>query len=376
MSGTLFILWLTVILCLVKTTAFFTLAAFDRKNIPARWLGLAFLAAALSHAGELVLATGVAPFASGLVIATAMGAALILIAHGLSARYGTVLPGWVGLAILAVLAVFYAVVITLPRGEFFRNVFYQLPYFALSLWIAAIIFRAPRKDFADRIFLAVFALMAIQFAAKPFVAMAIGGVGETAEQFATTTYAAFSIASGAVLLLGMATLVLGIMIHDSARVLIGRAERDSETALYNRDGFATHANRQLLALNRKAVPVTLVIIALDNPATHDAAPVRFLAKLLGKMVPKEALIGRMADGELAVLCPGHSLFEARDGAETLRQRAAIPLSIGIAESEPGDVYPQILARGLWALDEAQKAGGDCVRLAVRSDFGLSAPVRL
>ena len=71
---------------------------------------------------------------------------------------------------------------------------------------------------------------------------------------------------------------------------------------------------------------------------------------------------------------------ARRNAEALRTAVSerlsdlnqpIALSIGITEREKGDVYADLLARGLWALDEAEKAGSNCVRLAARSSFGVS-----
>lgn len=374
MSGTIFALWLAVILCLVKAVAFFALAMFDRSSRPTPWFGFAFLAAGMSYVGELVLSAGIAPLASGLAIALAMAAMLVLFAAGLSERYNAPLQHGFSLGAVAVLAVYYTVVLSLPRDGLLRQLFYQLPYFLLSVMIVSIIGRARSKPIVEWLIAGLFSLIALQFLAKPFIAQWLG-VGETPAQFSESLYGAFSIAFGSVLLLITATLTLGIMIYESARELVGRAERDGETGLLTRNSFTAHASRLIAAIKPAEATdheAALILVALDRPASHGAsAPLAALASVATAVAPRGALMGRMADGEMAILATGHSLFMARDTAEALRARFVEPLSIGITEYEPWDVHPQMLARALWALDEAQKAGGRCTRLAARSDFGLA-----
>ena len=176
------------------------------------------------------------------------------------------------------------------------------------------------------------------------------------------------------------------MLSDTAGRLIQKAERDAETGLLNRVGFTTHAERRALALAQtetsERTDLTLTLIALNLPAPQRTAipPIKALAALIGDYVPRDALVGRMADRDFAVLSPRTNLMAARQAAESLRVAAIeslsepdrpITLSIGITEREKGEVYADMLARGLWALDEAEKAGGNCVRLAASSSFGVS-----
>ncbi|SDG21098.1 GGDEF domain-containing protein [Pelagibacterium luteolum] len=390
MSGGIFIFSVAICLCLVKASAFFTLSLFDRTNRPARLFGYAFLSAGVSFTGELVLATGVAPALTRMVIAMAMVVMFVLIAYGLALRYRAPLPRGGGFAITLASALLFILILDLPRGDFIRQMLYQIPYALLSLLSLSVIARAGNKSVIDWIFVGMFFILAVQFLAKPFIALATGGVGTTPEQFASTLYAEISVAMGAVVLIILATSALGMMIYDSAATLIRRSERDSETGFLNRGGFTAHAQRLLgTPATHDANPepgatdCALTLIALDHPLRPGYPPastaVADLARTIAEIAPRDALVGRMAEHDFAILAQGENLFAARRTAETIRKQFGqttttppIGLSVGITEREPGDVYAELLARSLWALDEAQRNGGNCVRLSARSGFGLSS----
>jgi GGDEF domain-containing protein len=385
MSGANLVFWVIVALCAIKSAAFLALARFDPINRPALWFAGAFAAAGLSYLGEIVLAAGFAPGPTRMVIALAMALMFVLLAYGLARRYRVEMPAGSGLAIIAASAMLYYLILDLPRADFTRQMLYQIPYALLSLLALSVIARARGKVWTDWVFIVLFGFLSLHFLAKPFLAQWTGGVGAEPTGYAGTIYAGISSASGAILLLILATSGLALMVSDTARRLVRRAERDPETGLLNRAGFTAHAGRRVLALAQTERPdgdrldMALTVIAMDRPARSRDRPVAALAALIAETAPKDALVGRMADFEFAILAPGCNLFAARHTAEILRRKArerlgetAPGLTLGITEREPGDAYPDLLARGLWALDEAARAGGNCVRLAAHSGLGATA----
>lgn len=388
MSGAVLISWIIVALCLLQSAVFLAVARFDSLNRAALWFSGAFLAAALSFGGEIVLSAGWWPGPVRMTIALAMVVMLVLLAYGLGRHYHVPLPAGGGFAIIAASALLYWLILDLPRADFLRQMLYQLPYALLSLFGLSVIARAREKAWFDRVLLVLFGLLAIHFVLKPFLAQWVGGVGTSPGSFAQTSYAGLSTALGAVLLLVLAACGLVLVLGDTAKRLIRRAERDAETGLLNRAGFTAHARRMVVALAETESPdlpervdMALTLIAVDHPvipATQALAATDIAARITA-LAPAGALVGRVADYDFAILAPQANLFAARDVAEALRTALAtdfadigrpVALSIGITEREPGDVYADLLARGLWALDEAQRAGGDCLRLAARSEFAL------
>lgn len=389
MNGATLVFWVIVALCAIQSAAFFVLARFDPVNRAALWFSGAFAAAGLSFIGEIVLTTGFAPGPTRMVIALAMVGMFILLAYGLARRYRVEMPAGGGLAITAASALLYYLILDLPRADFTRQMLYQLPYALLSLLVLSVIARARTKVWIDWLLLGLFALLAVHFVAKPFIATWTGGVGDRPTDFAGTLYAGLSTASGAILLLALATGGLVMMVGDTASRLIRHAERDAETGLLNRAGFTAHAERRVItimetdaieAADRPELALTLIALDPAAPSREAVLPIAELAALIADFAPRDALVGRMADVEFAILAPGRNLFAARRAAEELRKAAGenpgtrnrpLTLSVGITERETGDVYSDLLARGLWALNEAQRAGGNCVRLAARSELGTS-----
>jgi len=103
------------------------------------------------------------------------------------------------------------------------------------------------------------------------------------------------------------------------------------------------------------------------------------ARLLGDAIASksgpDALLGRMGPLEFAMLMPDHNLFAARRVATAVHDMVgagkSTRLSIGITEREPNDSLADMLARALWALEEARQAGGGCIRLSVRSGMSTA-----
>src|SRR5690554_2753679 len=142
MSGAVLISWIIVALCLLQSAVFLAVARFDSLNRAALWFSGAFLAAALSFGGEIVLSAGWWPGPVRMTIALAMVVMLVLLAYGLGRHYHVPLPAGGGFAIIAASALLYWLILDLPRSDFLRQMLYQLPYALLSLFGLSVIARA------------------------------------------------------------------------------------------------------------------------------------------------------------------------------------------------------------------------------------------
>jgi GGDEF domain-containing protein len=377
MTGAIFGLAFNTAMAVVMAIAFFALGHFDSRNRASNWFGVAFLLAALSFSGEYVLFGGWADASARLFIALTMLGCFVTLGYGLSKRYAVHLPALVLMAIFIAFTGLYLLILNMPRGDFIRQALYQAPYALLSLMGIAIIMRSGRRHMLDMLMIAVLAFAALTFVAKPMIAVWSGGIGEVPQDYVTTLYAAISMLSGGIAGLLIAMVCLALVVSDSAAVLIRKAERDEATGLLNQSGFEHHGIRLLSALNRDSCDTALILAAIDLPAdtkVEEALGVPLGDAMRGIFGP-DALIARISGLSFAILLPQTNLMGARRAAEVLRVRMAagtIPLpspaevSIGIAEREPGHSLSDMLIRAQWALDEARRTGGNCVRLAARS----------
>lgn len=379
MSGAIFVLAINVSIAAIMAAAFFGLGRFDPRNRTARWFALAFALSTLSSIGEMMLAAGIAVSFTRMLIAMSMLGTFLLVGRGLALRYRIDLP-WSGLAaILVASLVLYLLILEQPREDLTRQVLYQLPYALLSLLGASIVWRSGQRRPLDIALLALLVAMAVHFMAKPWIAILTGGVGGRAEDYMTTLYALISQASGGVLALGFAMLLLAISVADSMLAIVKHTERDTETGLLNQRGFEDHATR--LLSHKPEGDMALVLFSLeaasDLPA-FSAIPTGF-ATTLETVFGPDALVARLGGLTFSALVPDANLFAARGQAETLLARLAAaeppaaPPSIGVTEREAGDSLSELIARAQWAREEARRAGGNCVRLAARAAVGFARP---
>lgn len=377
MTGAVFVLAINMAIATTMAIAFFAVGYFDTNNRASNWLGVAFMLATLSFAGEYVLHAGLSDVGARMFIALTMLGCLLVIAHALARRYDAPLSALgLGMIFLAS-SVLYLLILGLPREDVWRQVLYQAPYGLVSLMGVVIVLRSPRRALLDRALALVLVLVALSFAAKPVVAHFTGGVGAVPQDYAVTLYALVSQSSGGVAALLLAMICLAMVLTDAAASLVRKSERDPVTGLLNLNGFEQHGSRLVAASLATQDELALVLFSFEGPPPNDYQPGAALGAGLAGIFGPDALIARMSGFYFAAALPGTNLFSARRQAEILRARLAagtlpIPASaraaIGIAEREAGDSLSDLLVRGQWAHKEARDAGGDCVRLAARAAF--------
>lgn len=271
-----------------------------------------------------------------------------------------------------------------------RNLVYQTPYALMQACAAWFILASRRRQPMDLGLLALFALSALQFLSKPFVALLLGGSGDSSYEYLATTYALYSQSLGAILQVATGLLMLMLLVRDMLVDVIARSETDPLSAVCNRRGFE---ERAAPGLHQAGVPAALVLADLDafksindnyGHDTGDQVIVAFAA-LLRDNAPAKAVVGRMGGEEFAIFIPGANLAIARLLAETLRASFAslsVPglppfvrctASFGVAERLEAEGLSGLRRRADAALYTAKRDGRDRVGVATDPD-GDAMPI--
>ena len=392
MSAAFFILAINVCVAGIFATAFAVVAVTTRSAQSARWMSAAYGVGALYSVLEFALplhgpvaAMSVAVFASFLVAEALMVVGL--------ARYYNVPPPWrvLGLVLLVAVAINVAI-LDMPRAALLRGLLYQGPYAVMQVIMVIVLLRAPpgRRGALDLLLLALYTIGAMYFLAKPLLAAAIGS-GATEQEYITTSYAAISQASGAVLLVTNGLLMLLVLVRTSLEELTTRSETDALSGLLNRRGFEERAEALLVRAARVGLPMTLVVADLDHFKAindnhgHDVGDrvIAAFATVFERAVDPRAVLGRLGGEEFAALVPASTLeaglalaqrvrqeFSA-DGVSALTPGRRLSVSLGVAQHVPGQRLFELMRRADIALYQAKRSGRDRVGV----DGAPPAPVQ-
>ena len=387
MSGAAFILAINMAVAGLLAAAFMTIAVYDVRRVPARWMAIGYLLGMAYFAIEfsIPIFTNAIPVVvvAFAVLLTGTLAFNVAIAHKYS-----VPPPWRLMAALLIAATAVVFLVQdLPRQSLVRMMAYQLPYALMTVAGLVIVHASPlKRQPLDYLLMALLAVASIQFAAKPFVAQALGGWGENPQAYVQSSYAAVSQAVGAVLLVAIALLIMVMIVQDVLADVTSKSETDSLSGLMNRRGFEDHATDAMRRAVRHGIPVSLVIADLDRFKSindnHGHAcgdrVIRAFADLLSEVASSNHIAGRIGGEEFAIFLWGANLAAARLLAEGTRsvfgalsiegmpEHYRCTASFGAAELGPGDDFSELMRRADHALYEAKKSGRDCVRVSASS----------
>src|SRR6185312_11697286 len=212
--------------------------------------------------------------------------------------------------------------------------------------------KRQRLDYA---LMALLGATAAQFAAKPFIAQALGGWGANPQAYVQSSYAAVSQALGSVFLVAIALLIMVMIVRDVLADATTKSETDALSGLMNRRGFEYHAQDALRSAARHGMPVSLIVADLDHfKSVNDSfghacgdRVIEVFATFLREAASDDHIAGRIGGEEFAILLPGVNLMVARLLAEGTRSAfGALPVeglppdhrctaSFGVAELDPG-----------------------------------------
>jgi diguanylate cyclase (GGDEF)-like protein len=382
MAGAGFILAINLFIAALFALAFFLVGISNRADKVAPYFSLAYVFGIAYIASEFILPLQDHPQFAYTAGFTAFLGAVISVTLGVARRYGQALPlsGVIAVAGVSIVANWFGY--TLPHDTVERNLIYQAPYALMQGCAGCIILASRRRQPMDIGLVALFALSALQFLSKPFVALLLGGSGDSSYSYLATTYALYSQSLGAILQVATGLLMLMLLVRDMLVEVTTRSETDPLSAVYNRRGFEERASPGMQPV---AVPAALVLADLDafksindnyGHETGDQVIVAFAA-LLRDNAPPKAVVGRLGGEEFAIFIPGANLVVARLLAETLRTSFAalshpgLPpfvrctASFGVAERLEAEGLSGLRRRADAALYTAKRDGRD--RVAVAGD---------
>lgn len=390
MAGASFILAINLFIAALFALAFFLVGVSNRADRVAPFFALAYVFGILYIASEFILPLQGYPQFAYTAGFTAFFAAVLAVTLGVARRYDRPLP-LTGMAIVAILSIAANWIgYTLPHDTVLRNLVYQTPYALMQACAAWFILASRRRQPMDLGLLALFALSALQFLSKPFVALLLGGSGDSSYEYLATTYALYSQSLGAILQVATGLLMLMLLVRDMLVDVIARSETDPLSAVCNRRGFE---ERAAPGLHHAGVPAALVLADLDafksinDNYGHDMGDqvIVAFAALLRDNAPAKAVVGRMGGEEFAIFIPGANLAIARLLAETLRASFAslsVPglppfvrctASFGVAERLEAEGLSGLRRRADAALHTAKRDGRDRVGVATDPD-GDAMPI--
>ncbi|WP_193337824.1 GGDEF domain-containing protein [Devosia beringensis] len=387
MSAAFFILAINVCVAGIFATAFAVVAVTTRAAISARWLSAAYGMGALYAVLEFILPLhGPMPVRS-VAVFTAFLLAEGLMVIGLAWHYNVPPPWRVLLGLVLVSILINVAILDMPRPSLVRALLYQGPYAAMQVIAVVVMLAAPpaRRGALDLLLLSLYTIGAMQFLGKAVLSSVLGP-GATEQDYVTTTYAAISQASGAVLLVAHGLLLLLLLVRASMDEMTTRSETDTLSGLLNRRGFEGRAEKMLVRAHRIGLPMTLLVADLDHfksindnhgHAVGDRVIAAF-AKVFKTAVDHRSVLGRLGGEEFAVLVPastlvsaqalGHGIrqeFSALSGALTPGQRLSV--SLGVAQMRSGEGLFELMHRADAALYQAKRTGRDRVCVASGPD---------
>src|SRR3546814_14270086 len=121
-------------------------------------------------------------------------------------------------------------------GSTLRLMLYQLPYFAMQVLIGLVIWRSGRRQPLDLLLVALQAVAAIIYVAKPFIAAQIG-TASSPQGYMATTYAALSQSGSVVTLMATALVMLLVMMRGTQAETVPPSDTDPLSNLPTRRGY-------------------------------------------------------------------------------------------------------------------------------------------
>jgi diguanylate cyclase (GGDEF)-like protein len=360
----------------IATTALFgagfTAVAFVAGQKRVFWFAAVYGVGTLAPLSEFLLPRTPVPALFAFTSYASFLGGPLLIPIGLAALHGIARPWTLFWAILIGGIAIRLMIWNGDRGSFAYLAAYQLPFALGALLGCRTILRLPERRPVHVAVALLQLLIALQFLAKPFLAVALG-TGRTASDYTHSAYAILSQASTAVLLVAAGLLMLLLVIQRAIGEAHAAAEEDALSGLANRRGFDRQGELLLARAARERSPLSAILFDLDHfKAINDCfghgigdAVIAAFGAQLRRSVPVRAVIGRTGGEEFAILLPGLDGLRAERTAEAIREAlggaatSALPLvtvSGGVAEWAPGETLADLVRRADEAAYRAKNNG--------------------
>lgn len=387
MTGVLFLMIVNVAVTGFFAAAFAAVALIGPGQRRAFWFAAVYGVGTLTPLSEFLLPLSPFPLFFAFTSYASFLAGPLLIPIGLAAIHDAPRPWRAFWTILIGGIATRLVIWQWSRGTFPYDLAYQLPFALGAMLASRTVLRLPERRPLHFALGGLFALIAAQFLAKPFLAMAFGS-GSTAATYVRSKYAIISQASTAVLLVAAGLLLLLIVVQKAIGDSQAASETDTLSGLANRRGFERQGQRLVERARREGGPLSAILFDLDHfksindthgHATGDAVIAAF-GELLRRSASPGAVIGRIGGEEFAVLLAGTAGQMAWLKAEAIRvalpglAEAALPrvtVSGGVAEWRAGEGLDALMRRADRASYRAKDSGRNRVCAAGEAGPGAT-----
>jgi len=350
-----------------------------RAQRPALWFSAAYAIGTLSQGFNFLI-----PLVGGAAVLerasyASFQLAILLFSAGWAAYHRRPAPWRIVATLLGAGAVLHELSFFLPPATFVLGIAYQLPFAAAALLATRSVLAIGPRTLLVRALGVSYALLTLNFLAKPFLALAWGFPTHLAD-YTATSYALLSQASTGMLMLGSGMILLLIVASAAITEALLASETDPLSGLLNRRGFERLAQEEIAQARSRGEPLAVALFDLDHfkqindRLGHDGgdqAIIAFAARLR-QHAPASAVIARLGGEEFALLV-GEELGRVRDRAEAVRVSAMAsagtpPLSpttsAGVAQLLPDETLSTLLRRADQACYAAKNAGRNQVCVAV------------
>jgi diguanylate cyclase (GGDEF)-like protein len=378
MTGAIFLLIVNVAVTGFFAAAFAAVALIGTGQRKALWFAGAYGVGTLTPLSEFLLPLSPVPEAFAFSSYASFLGGPLLIPIGLAAIHDAPRPWKAFWIILGGGIALRLAIWQWSRGTLPYEVAYQLPFALGAMLASRTILRLQKRRPLHTALAILFAVIALQFMAKPFLAMAFGS-GNSARTYVHSSYAIISQASTAMLLVAAGLLLLLIVVQQAISDSQLASETDMLSGLANRRGFDRQGQRMIAQAARERLPLSAILFDLDHfkkindtygHAMGDAVITAF-GGLLQHSAPRTAIVGRIGGEEFAMLLQETAGQMAWLKAEAIRialpalavADGSIPrvtVSGGVAEWQPGESLVDLMRRADRASYHAKVAGRDRV----------------
>ena len=304
--------------------------------------------------------------------------AILLFSAGWAAYHRRRAPWRVIGTLLAAGCILHEISLHLPPATFAMGMAYQLPFAAAAMLAAHSTLSIGPRNLLVRALGGSYALLTLNFLAKPFLALAWGFPTHLVD-YTATSYALLSQASTGILMLGSGMILLLIVANSAIAEAMAASETDPLSGLLNRRGFERLAQEKIARARRCGEPLALAVFDLDHFKQindrfgHDGGDqaIACFAARLRRHAPATAVIARLGGEEFAMLVT-EEIGGTRDHAEAVRVSAMASAetshlspttSAGVAQLLPAETLSSLLRRADQACYAAKSSGRNKVCLA-------------
>jgi diguanylate cyclase (GGDEF)-like protein len=254
----------------------------------------------------------------------------------------------------------------------------------VRLMMAETLFRHARRQLHRNLFAYLLCALAVTSFARSFFTYLHGAPQNYLQQNTVQTYA---LLSGMLFAAVEGVFCLILISHEITSRLSHQAQQDPLTGAYNRRTIEEKVREELARGARTGTTTAALLIDVDHLKTindtlgHAAGDtaLKLVAEAITSCLRPFDHLGRFGGDEFLLILPEIGIEDALTVADRFRTALALlpsapTLSIGIAQSDPGESAPSLLARADTALYQAKSGGRNCIRSIRSGDPVVPHPV--